>query len=175
MLHHIRMGKLAGWRPRGHHERVRESSCFFIKTTNECFDASNVEMVSTTRYGLSRTASWVKTHRLKYKSNRAQLSDRSGRPEMPRVCVCFYVQKSRRHRHHDGKTTPKRPLAFPFLPSSRGIRNEGWKTCSSGLRLPRLGLGREKCVDFLGWTSLLSHVVAPVSYTHLTLPTNREV
>ena len=25
MLHHIRMGKLAGWRPRGHHERVRES------------------------------------------------------------------------------------------------------------------------------------------------------
>ena len=120
-------------------------------------------MVSTTRYGLSRTASWVKTHRLKYKSNRAQLSDRSGRPEMPRVCVCFYVQKSRRHRHHDGKTTPKRPLAFPFLPSSRGIRNEGWKTCSSGLRLPRLGLGREKCVDFLGWTSLLSHVVAQKS------------
>ena len=25
MLNHIRMGKLAGWRPRGHHERVRES------------------------------------------------------------------------------------------------------------------------------------------------------
>ena len=25
MLHQIRMGKLAGWRPRGHHERVRES------------------------------------------------------------------------------------------------------------------------------------------------------
>ena len=25
MLHHIRMGKLAGWIPRGHHERVRES------------------------------------------------------------------------------------------------------------------------------------------------------
>ena len=25
MLHHIRMGKLVGWRPRGHHERVRES------------------------------------------------------------------------------------------------------------------------------------------------------
>ena len=25
MLNHIRMGKVAGWRPRGHHERVRES------------------------------------------------------------------------------------------------------------------------------------------------------
>ena len=25
MLRHIRMGKLAGWRPRSHHERVRES------------------------------------------------------------------------------------------------------------------------------------------------------
>ena len=25
MLNHIRMGKLAGWRPRGHHERVRHS------------------------------------------------------------------------------------------------------------------------------------------------------
>ena len=25
VLNHIRMGKLAGWRPRGHHERVRES------------------------------------------------------------------------------------------------------------------------------------------------------
>ena len=24
MLNHIRMGKLAGWRRRGHHERVRE-------------------------------------------------------------------------------------------------------------------------------------------------------
>ena len=26
MLNHIRMGKLAGWRPRDHHELVRESS-----------------------------------------------------------------------------------------------------------------------------------------------------
>ena len=60
MLNHIRMGKLARWRPRGHHERVRESHMMnFVKY--KCGDRDLPYRLSADRKRKASVAAMVDT------------------------------------------------------------------------------------------------------------------